>query len=83
MNDLDREIEGVFGLVGVLLVFVVAYATMALPAAAQLLTRRASLVAADRENLLGDLARARAALVDLLILTLTVLLLLLPLSLRS
>lgn len=82
MNRLDSEIEGVFGLVGVLLVFVAAYATVAVPAAAHLLTRRASQVAADRASLRSDLTRARDSLVGLVILALSVLLLLIPLSLR-
>jgi hypothetical protein len=81
MSTLDVEIEGVFGLVGVLLVFVAAYSSVSIPIAIRLLNARAPKVESDRERFRAELAGSRTVLVGLVVLTGSVLGLLVPLSL--
>lgn len=82
MNGLDREIADTFSLLGVLLVFVVAYGSVLLPQIEELVNRSVPDVAADRETLITRLGSHKKLTAGLSGLVVLVLLLLLPLTLR-
>lgn len=82
MNDLDLEISGAFSLLGVLLVFVIAYFSAILPDINELLGRPAPEVNADRRSLAARLRTYRSLTVGLLLVVAAVLTLLVPLSRR-
>lgn len=82
MNPLDQEISGVFGLLGLLFVFVIGYFSALLPQAEELVSRRASDVQDERTALVARLRSYRQLTIGLLTMVLLVMVVLLPITRR-
>jgi hypothetical protein len=82
-QQLELEITQVFTLLGVLLVFVLAYLSALLPQIEELLARPTPEVHEDRDRLVARLAAYRRLVLVELLLTALVLGLLLPLTMRT
>jgi hypothetical protein len=80
VNTLDRQISDAFGVLAVLLVFVIAYFTALLPTVEELLERPSPEVEHERSQLLGRLRAYRKLAVGFAALTLLVGIVLLPLT---
>jgi hypothetical protein len=82
MNSLDKEISEVFGLVGLLFVFVIGYFSALLPQAEELISRRASDVQDERTALAARLRSYRKLTVGLQTMVSLVTIVLLPITRR-
>lgn len=83
MNDLDQEISDVFGLLGLLFVFVIGYFSALLPQAEDLMQRRAPDVQAERRSLWARLRAYRKLTIGMIAMIVLVLAVLLPISRRA
>lgn len=82
MKTLDDEINGILGLIGLLLVFVVGYFSALLPQVDEWLAREAPTVKADRSGLVRRLTAFRKLTIGFLCADLLVVALLTPVSRR-
>jgi len=83
VSELDQQISDVFGLLGLLFVFVIGYFSALLPQAEELLERRASDLQSERRSLLARLRSYRKLTLGMIGMILLVDIVLFPISLSA